>query len=113
LTIGPLRDVPRGDGRLVLVVEDEFILAMEIERLLTEHGWQVLGPAATVRQALGLLAGRAPQIAILDVNLRGEMVTPVAEELRARGVPFVLSSAYDDMARLAGRGWPRRGAHRR
>ena len=55
----------------------------------------MLGPAATVAEALRLLAAEAPDVALLDVNLRGEMVTPVAEALRALGVPFVLASAYD------------------
>ena len=55
----------------------------------------MLGPAATLAEALELLASSAPDVALLDVNLRGEMVTPVAEALRARGVPFVVASAYD------------------
>jgi two-component system, response regulator PdtaR len=56
----------------------------------------VLGPAATVAEALRLLeGGEVPDVALLDVNLRGEMVTPVAGRLRALGVPFVLASAYD------------------
>jgi two-component system, response regulator PdtaR len=80
---------------LVLVVEDEFLLAMELELLLEGHGFRVLGPAATVAEALGLLAAETPDAALLDVNLRGETVTPVAGALRARGVPFVLASAYD------------------
>jgi two-component system, response regulator PdtaR len=81
-------------GRVVLVVEDEFLIAMDLELLLQRHGWRVLGPAATVDEALRLLAGERPDVALLDVNLRGGLVTPVAEELRARGVPFVLASAY-------------------
>jgi DNA-binding response OmpR family regulator len=68
---------------------------MDLERLLGRHGFRVLGPAATVAEALHLLDGDVPDVALLDVNLRGEMVTPVAEALRARGVPFVLASAYD------------------
>jgi two-component system, response regulator PdtaR len=79
----------------VLVVEDEFLLAMELGLLLEEHGYRVLGTAATVAEALRLLDGATPDAALLDVNLRGEMVTPVAEALRASGVPFVLASAYD------------------
>ncbi len=85
----------RPDGRLVLVVEDEFLIAMDLELLLRRHGWRVLGPATTVVGALRLLQGETPDVALLDVNLRGEPVTPVAEALRARGVPFVLASAYD------------------
>ena len=81
-------------GRLVLVVEDEFLIALDLERLLRRHGWRVLGPAATVAAARRLLQGETPDVGVLDVNLRGEPVTPVAEALRARGVPFVLASAY-------------------
>ena len=81
-------------GPLVLVAEDEFLIAMELELLLGRHGYRVLGPAATVAGALRLLAAEVPDAALLDVNLRGEMVTPVAGALRALGVPFVLASAY-------------------
>ncbi len=87
-------DRPRAP--LVLVVEDEFLIAWDLELLLVRHGWRVLGPAATVAQALHLLdGGSQPTVALLDVNLGGELVTPVAAALRARGVPFVLASAYD------------------
>jgi DNA-binding response OmpR family regulator len=79
----------------VLVVEDEFLIAMDLERLLERNSWRVLGPVATVKEALRLLDGEAPDVALLDVNLRGELVTPVAERLRAQGIPFVLASAYD------------------
>ncbi len=86
----------RGRGPLVLVAEDEFLLAMELELLLEGHGYRVLGPAATMAEALRLLeGGEMPDVALLDVNLRGEMVTPVVGRLRALGVPFVLASAYD------------------
>jgi DNA-binding response OmpR family regulator len=80
---------------LVLIVEDEFLIAMDLELVLQRHGWRVLGPAATVAEALRLLRSETPDVALLDFNLHGEPVTPVAEELRARGVPFVLASAYD------------------
>jgi two-component system, response regulator PdtaR len=83
----------------VLVVEDEFLIALDLELLLRRHGWRVLGPAATVDQALRLLRqGDTPDVALLDVNLGGE---PVAAELRARGVPFVLASAYHLPAQAA------------
>jgi two-component system, response regulator PdtaR len=92
---------PPSSGRLVLVVEDELLIAMDLEQLLRRHGWRVLGPAATVAGALRLLAGETPDVALLDVNLGGEPVTPVAEALRARGVPFVLASAYHVPAQAA------------
>ena len=102
MPLGQASGVPPPDGRLVLVVEDEFLIAMDLERLLRRHGWRVLGPAATVDQALRLLRdGETPDVALLDVNLRGELVTPVAAELRARGVPFVLASAYDRLGQAA------------
>jgi CheY-like chemotaxis protein len=85
----------RSRGLLVLVVEDEFVLAMDLELLLEGHGFRVLGPAATVAEALRLLVAATPDAALLDVNLGGEPVTPVAAALRALGVPFVLASAYD------------------
>jgi CheY-like chemotaxis protein len=90
----PTRE-PSSRGPLVLVVEDEFLLALDLELLLERHGYRVLGPAATVAEALRLLGGETPDAALLDVNLRGETVTPVAEALRTRGVPFMLASAYD------------------
>ncbi|MCW8088259.1 response regulator [Sabulicella glaciei] len=78
----------------VLVVEDETFIALELELNLTEAGFVVIGPAPTVAAALALLASHRPDVAVLDVNLRGERVTPVAEALKAMGVPFVLTSAY-------------------
>jgi two-component SAPR family response regulator len=82
----------------VLVVEDEIMIAMELEMTLERHGWCVLGPASSVKEALRLLENARPDVALLDVNLRGEMVTPVAVALQSLQVPFVLSSAYDPAA---------------
>ena len=78
----------------ILVVEDEFLIAMELDITLTRAGYQVLGPAANVSAALGLLRLERPDAAVLDVNLAGEWVTPVAEVLRAMFVPFILTSGY-------------------
>ena len=88
------RDRRRTNGRLVLVVEDELLIAMDLELLLQQHGWRVLGPATTVAEALRLLSGQTPDVALLDLNLHGELATPVAEQLQAQGVPFVVVSAY-------------------
>ena len=62
---------PRPDGRLVLVVEDEVLIAMDLQLLLQRNGWRVLGPAATVAEALRLLRGETPDVALLDVSLSG------------------------------------------
>jgi two-component SAPR family response regulator len=81
-------------GRRILVVEDEFLLAMELEALLERRGCTVLGPVPSVGQALALLDGEPPDVALLDVNLKGERATPVAAALIDRGVPFVLITGY-------------------
>ncbi|RVD64122.1 response regulator [Mesorhizobium sp. M7A.F.Ca.ET.027.03.2.1] len=86
----------------VLIVEDEFLIAMDLKETLEMHGWRVIGPAATVRDALRLLDEEQPSVALLDVNLRNELVTPVAEFLVARGVPFAVASAYQNPERLGG-----------
>lgn len=89
-----------GDGRdrpvspHVLVVEDEVLIAMELEDVLADAGFAVLGPVPAVAAALALLAQRRPDAAVLDVNLRGERITPVAQALKDMAVPFVLTSAY-------------------
>jgi CheY-like chemotaxis protein len=83
-------------GRRILVVEDEFLLAMELETLLERRGCTVLGPVPTVRQALATLEEQRPEMALVDVNLKGELATPIAVALRERGIPFVLLTGYSD-----------------
>lgn len=78
----------------VLLVEDEAMVAMAIEDMLTELGFEVLGPAARVAVALELLAANPVDLAVLDVNLGGEAVFPVADRLAERAVPFVFSTGY-------------------
>jgi CheY-like chemotaxis protein len=80
-------------GRRVLVVEDEFLVAMELEGVLLREGCEVLG-ASTVPQALAALHDGRPEVVVLDVNLGGTRATPVAAALRDRGVPFVLITGY-------------------
>ena len=81
-------------GRRILVVEDEFLLAMELETLLQRRGCTVLGPVPSVGQALAMLDGAPPDVALLDINLKGERATPVAAALIDLGVPFVLITGY-------------------
>jgi two-component system, response regulator PdtaR len=80
-------------GSKVLVVEDEFVLAINYQVLLWRLGCKVLGPAASVAEALVLLRHERPDAALLDVRLADGRATPVAEALRAAGVPFVLVTA--------------------
>jgi CheY-like chemotaxis protein len=81
-------------GLRVLIVEDEYFLAQDLADRFQSLGAEVLGPAGTVAEAL-TLAGRAGiDGAVLDVNLRGERVYPVADLLRQKRVPFVFASGY-------------------
>jgi CheY-like chemotaxis protein len=83
-------------GRRLLIVEDEYMIAEDLARALRELGADVIGPAATVADALGLI-GTERQVhgAVLDINLRGEHVYTLADALRARGIPFVFATGYD------------------
>jgi PAS domain S-box-containing protein len=87
------RDKPMGIGR-VLLVEDEELVALELSEELSNLGWAVVGPAATLSEALDLIADDF-DAAVLDVNLRGRSVYPVAEELVRRCVPFVFCTGYE------------------
>ena len=86
-------------GRQLLVVEDEYMIADDLSRALQERGASVIGPAGSVEDALELLQTE-PRIdgAVLDINLRGECAYPIADALRARGVPFVFATGYDAWA---------------
>ncbi|HET8700584.1 MAG TPA: response regulator [Nitrococcus sp.] len=88
--------------RSVLIVEDEFLIAMDLKRMLERYGWQVIGPVATGQAALRLLEDELPSVALLDVNLGIELVTPVAEVLKARNVPFAIASAYESPEEFGG-----------
>ena len=81
-------------GARVLVAEDEFVIALEIETTLREFGCLVLGPTVSVADTLDLLTRERPDAALLDLNLFDGRSTPVAEALVARGVPFAVVSAY-------------------
>jgi DNA-binding NtrC family response regulator len=81
-------------GRRVLLVEDEMMVVWLLEDMLAELGCAVVGPAASVGQALAMIDAEAIDVAMLDVNLNGEMSYPVADALAARGIPFVFSTGY-------------------
>ncbi len=83
-----------GAGRKVLIVEDEALVAMLVEDALLDTGFAVIGPAATVEEALALLEREAPDAVVLDLNLAGETSTPVADWLAARGIPYVIATGY-------------------
>jgi CheY-like chemotaxis protein len=84
-------------GKTILVVEDESLVAMLLETILEDMGCDTLGPISTVDEALKVIdGGQAFDGALLDVNVAGKEVFPVAEALKARGVPFVFSTGYGE-----------------
>ena len=81
-------------GKRILLVEDEFIIAAMAEDILTELGAVVVGPASTIGAALDLAGSQAIDAAVLDVNMAGKRVDPVAELLTARRIPVVFATGY-------------------
>lgn len=79
----------------ILVVEDEFLVALDAEAMLAALGCEVIGPAATADQAIALLASEHADAALLDVNVGGKPVFPLAERLAAQGIPFAFATGYD------------------
>lgn len=88
----------RLEGHRILVVEDEMLIALEIEDALRDLGCAIVGPAARLDEALQLAAEEAIEAAILDITIRGGHVYPVAARLAARGIPFLLASGYGNWA---------------
>jgi CheY-like chemotaxis protein len=81
-------------GKRVLVVEDELLVAMGLEMVLTDAGCHVVGPIGRLDEAMAAAATEEVDVALLDVNLRGHPVFPVADALAARGIPFVFLTGY-------------------
>jgi len=83
-------------GRRILIVEDEYIVALDLAQSLEQIGAAVIGPVGSVGRALALLSeGTTFDMAVLDINLGSEKVFPVADALWARGLPFVFATGYD------------------
>jgi DNA-binding response OmpR family regulator len=80
----------------VLIVEDELLVAMDVEAILLDASLQVLGPVPDVRRALSLLEKTIPDAVCLDMNLNGSPSTPIAEDLKRRDIPFVIVTGYSD-----------------
>jgi CheY-like chemotaxis protein len=87
-------------GRRILVVEDEFLIRMLLEDMLTDLGYELVGVAGRVDEALELARTKDFDLAILDVNLDGHDVYPVADLIGQRGLPFMFVTGY------GGRGLP-------
>jgi DNA-binding response OmpR family regulator len=84
------------DGRKprVLVIEDEALVAMLIEEMVAETGSELVGSAHTLRDGIDIARSAPADVALLDLNLRGELAYPVADALRERGIPVVFTTGY-------------------
>jgi DNA-binding response OmpR family regulator len=83
-------------GRRVLVAEDEYLIAFDVCDALVRAGAEVLGPVPSVEDAAALLSREVHiDAAVLDVNLRGDMIFAVADALQDRGIPLVFATGYD------------------
>ncbi|MGA0598605.1 response regulator [Enterovirga sp. CN4-39] len=81
-------------GLRVLVVEDEVAISLLLEDMLLDMGCEVVGPAGRLATAAELAQSEQLDLAVLDVNLAGQPIYPVAEALAGRNIPFVFSTGY-------------------
>jgi CheY-like chemotaxis protein len=90
---GTTRDLT---GKRILVVEDDFVIARSVADMLGDHGASVVGPVGRLPRALALIDQEPIDAAVLDINLAGIMVFPLASELNRRNVPFLFATGYAD-----------------
>lgn len=86
--------MPSQTARRILIVEDEFLLAMDLEYLLTGMGHKVVEVASRVAEGMEFARRAEIDFAILDVNVAGIQSFPIADILRQRGIPFVFATGY-------------------
>lgn len=86
-------DGPR-QGLQVFIAEDESLIAMLLEDILDDLGFSIAASVPTLREALDQAAVVQADVAILDINLGGDPIFPVAEQLAARNIPFIFASGY-------------------
>ena len=86
------------DGTRVLIVEDEYFLADDLSRSLVQAGAKVVGPIGTLAEAQDRVRGDDFDMAVVDMNLRGDFAYAVAERLNADRVPFVIATGYNETA---------------
>jgi CheY-like chemotaxis protein len=78
----------------ILIVEDEAMIAMLVEDMVLDFGSEVVGPAAKMADAISLAQSATLDAAILDVNVSGSVIFPVAEILSKRGIPYIFATGY-------------------
>jgi CheY-like chemotaxis protein len=82
------------EGKCILVAEDEFLVALVVEETLQSLGCKVLGPFSALAEASAAAESEPIDAAVLDINLGGEMVYPLAERLHRDGIPFIFTTGY-------------------
>ena len=83
----------------ILAVEDAFLVGLQLKRYLEALGFEVVGPAAPVAEAIELLDHPGLALGVLDINLGAEDSIPIAQALRDRDIPLLFISGYDSVAR--------------
>lgn len=84
--------------RAVLVVEDQFLIADEMRRAIAALGGRTLGPCPSIAAARRLLEHETPDMAVVDINLQGDEVYPLVDDLLAREIPLAFATGYEDWA---------------
>ncbi len=85
------------EGKQILVLEDDALLAMDMEDFLSDLGVSVVGPVSHIGAALEKISESELDGAVIDLNLRGELAFPVIDELQAARIPFVICSGYAEI----------------
>jgi len=91
---------PSLEGTSILIVEDNFVVADALKYLITVYEGSVAAIAPTVERALEALAAAPVDVAVLDINLKGQSVVPLADHLQAQGIPFLFVTGYADAQML-------------
>jgi PAS domain S-box-containing protein len=94
----PAMPTRAGDIPRALIVEDEALVGLEFADALREAGWEVLGPVSSIESGLSLAEKAELAVAVLDVNIHGKLIYPVADLLSQRGIPIVFCTGYQDFA---------------
>ena len=98
----PLAEPEAGDGRRVLIVEDNVVISMELEASLEDAGYSVVGRANSVVEALSVIETTDIDVAVLDVDLGGEHSFPIADALSAKGVPYTFATGFETLTEEKG-----------
>jgi two-component system, response regulator PdtaR len=85
---------PARDGLRVLIAEDEYLLGLSLQEDLRSAGCTTLGPFSDVAETTEAVVHESFDVAVLDINLNGRMIYPVADELTARGIPVLFLTGY-------------------